>query len=138
MSICTTESLQSVRELDSLHNWQDRQSRAEAELAYQFEQAIKEGNPDATPDWTGTCPDYKAAKAMNLPSGSPAYPRRQCTVEEAFRDALDYTGGPDMRDVVKLVSLAMNGSDLTVALAATQLVKRASAMYVRHNCAEVE
>ena len=123
--------------VDQRNHRQDEQARAEADFAYEFVKAIEAGNPDATPDWTGTVPDYNAGHNLGMSSASPGFPRRRCTVDEAFRDGLDYTGGPDMRDVVKVLSIAMSSPDPIVALAARQLVKRAADVYSSHNCPEV-
>lgn len=138
MSICVTESLQSRRLLDNMHQREDALDQAEAELAHEFTQAILAGDPDATPDWTGTTPDYAAGKKLGMAYGAAGFPRRRCTVEECLMESLDYTGGPDMGDVLKVLSLAMKGTDPTVALAARQLVERAAAKFAQHNVDEVD
>lgn len=139
MSISTLESLQSVRLLDAMHQREDALDQAEADLAHEFTQAILAGDPDATPDWTGTGPDYDAARKHGIPfTASDAMPRRRYTVAECLQSGLDYTGGPDMGDVLKVLSLAMKGTDPTVALAARQLVERAAAKFAEHNVDEVD
>ena len=138
MSISTLESRQSVRLLDAMHQREDALEQAEAELAQQFTQAILAGDPDSTPDWTGTGADYEAARKRGIPfTASDAMPRRRYTVAECLQSGLDYTGGPAMGDVLKVLSLAMKGTDPTVALAARQLVERAAAKFAEHNVDEV-
>lgn len=137
MSICVTESLQSRRLLDEIHQREDALSQAEADLAHEFTQAILAGDPDATPDWTGTTPDYAAGKKLGMAHGAAGFPRRRCAVEECLMESLDYSTGPNYGDVLKVLSLAMKGNDPMVALAARQLVERCAAVYAHHN-AEVE
>jgi hypothetical protein len=137
MSISTLESLQSVRLLDAIHQREDALDQAEVDLAHEFTQAILAGDPDATPDWTGTTPDYAAGKKLGMAYDAPGYPRKNRTVEQALQDSLDYGSGPGLADVLKVLSLAMKGTDPTVALAARQLVERAAAKYASHNVDEV-
>lgn len=138
MSISTLESMQSVRLLDAIHQREDALDQAEADLAYEFTQAILAGDPDATPDWTGTTPDYAAGKKLGMAYDAPGYPRKNRTVEAALMESLDFANGPTHGDVLKVLSLAMKGTDLTVALAARQLVERAAAKFAEHNVDEVD
>ena len=138
MSICVTESSESRRLLDAMHQREDALEQAEAELAQQFTQAILAGDPDATPDWTGTTPDYAAGRKLGMDYGAPGFPRRRCAVEECLMESLDYSNGPGFGDVLKVLSLAIKGSDPVVALAARQLVERAAAKYAQHNIDEVD
>jgi hypothetical protein len=133
MSICVTESLQSRRMLDELSAYQARQEKLEADMAFDFVRSIEAGDPDATPAWAGTAPDYEAGRALGMPYGAKGFPRRAYTVAECLQDALDYAKGPSLVDVVKVLSLAMRGSDPTVALAARQLVERAAAKWAEQN-----
>lgn len=137
MSICVTESSESRRLLDAIHQREDALEQAEAELAHEFIQAILAGDPDATPDWTGTTPDYAAGRKLGMAYGAPGFPRRRCAVEECLMESLDYSNGPTHGDVLKVLSLAMKGADPVVALAARQLVERAAAKYAQHNVDEV-
>jgi hypothetical protein len=125
--------------LDELHNRQDAQTRAEAETAFNFTQAIAAGDPDATPAWAGTAPDYQAGRALGMAYGAKGFPRRAYTVAEVLQDALETLNkGPALGDVVRLLSIAMKGCDPMVALAARQLVERAAAKYAEHYTDEVE
>ena len=133
MSICVTESLESRRMLDNMHQREDALELAEAELAHQFIQAMLAGDPDATPDWTGTTPDYAAGRKLGMDYGAPGFPRRRCAVEECLMESLDYSNGPGFGDLLKVLSLAMKGTDPTVALAARQLVERCANVYAQHN-----
>lgn len=103
--------------------------QAEKDMAYEFTRSIELGDPDHTPDWTGTTPDYDAARKHGIAYGSKGMPYRRVTVAEAFAESLDYTGGPDAGDVVKVLSLALHCTDPIVSLAARQLVERAAAKY---------
>ena len=85
MSISTLESMQSVRMLDAIHQREDALEQAEAELAHEFIQAILAGDPDATPDWTGTTPDYAAGRKLGMAYGAPGFPHRRYAVEECIR-----------------------------------------------------
>ena len=138
MSICVTESSESRRLLDNMHRREDALEQAEAELAHEFIQAILAGDPDATPDWTGTTPDYAAGRKLGMDYGAPGFPHRRCAVEECLMESLDYSNGPTHGDVLKVLSLAMKGTDPVVALAARQLVERAAAKYASHNVDEVD
>ena len=138
MSICVTESSESRRLLDAIHQREDALEQAEAELAHEFIQAILAGDPDATPDWTGTTPDYAAGRKLGMDYGAPGFPRRRCAVEECLMESLDYSNGPTHGDVLKVLSLAMKGTDPVVALAARQLVERAAAKFAEHNVDEVD
>lgn len=138
MSICVTESMQSRRLLDAIHQREDALEQAEAELAHEFIQAILAGDPDATPDWTGTTPDYAAGRKLGMAYGAAGFPRRRCAVEECLMESLDYSNGPGFGDLLKVLSLAMKGTDPTVALAARQLVERAAAKFAEHNIDEVD
>lgn len=137
MSISTLESMQSVRMLDAIHQREDALEQAEAELAHEFIQAILAGDPDATPDWTGTTPDYAAGRKLGMAYGAKGYPYKRRTLEQALQESLDYSNGPTHGDVLKVLSLAMKGTDPTVALAARQLVERAAAKFAQHNIDEV-
>jgi hypothetical protein len=138
MSICVTESLQSVRLLDAIHQREDALDQAEADLAHEFTQAILAGDPDATPDWTGTTPDFTEGRRLGMTYGAAGYPYKRRSVEQALQDSLDYGSGPGLADVLKVLSLAMKGTDPTVALAARQLVERAAAKFAQHNIDEVD
>ena len=133
MSISTLESLQSMRLMDSLDAYQARVAKLEADMAFDFTQAIEAGDPDATPAWAGTAPDYEAGRALNMPYGAKGFPRRAYTVAECLQDALDYSKGPSLTEVVKVLSLAMKGTDPVVAFAARQLVERAAAKWAAQN-----
>jgi len=141
MSICVTESSQSRRMLDEYMSRGDvaaAQKQAEADLAFDFTQAILAGDPDAMPGWTGTTPDYDAGRKLGMNYGAPGFPRRRVTVGDAMLSALDYTNGPSLNDVVKVLSLTMKCSDPIAALAARQLVERAAAKWASHNAPEVD
>jgi len=129
MSICVTESLQSRRMLDEQHRREDAQAQAEADLAYDFTRSIELGDPDAVPVWTGSTPDYDAARLLGIAYGSKGMPYRRVTVAEALAESLDYGNGPTTGDVLKVLSMAMKSTDPTVAIAARQLVERAAAKY---------
>lgn len=137
MSICVTESLQSRRMLDEIHRREDEQQRlkdAEADLADEFAQAIAAGDPDATPKWAGTVIDYDAARKLGIPLyDNDRLPRRAYTVAECLRDSLDYSNGPEMGDVLKVLALAIKSMDGAVSLAARQLVDRAARKWAEHN-----
>lgn len=133
--------IQSYRDSDTLSGLlalAERQDAAEAQTARLFISAIEAGEPLATPEWTGTVPDYDAARALRLPYNAANKPMRAYTVAEALADALDYSRGPSLTDVVKVLALAMKCSDPFVALAARQLVERAAAKWAEHNTPEVE
>lgn len=141
MSICVTESLQSRRMLDDMHKReaeQDRLAQLEADMAFDFTRAIEAGDPDATPAWAGTVIDYAKARELGIPYSDKRAPRRACTVAESLQDALDYTKGPSLADVVKVLSLAMKSSDAAVAVAARALVGRAAEKFAEHNTPEVD
>lgn len=140
-SICVTESLQSRRMLDDMHKReaeQDRLAQLEADMAFDFTRAIEAGDPDATPEWCGTVPDYVAGRKLGMAYGAPGFPHRRSTVAECLQSALDYTKGPSLADVVKVLSLAMKGSDAAVAVAARALVGRAAEKFAEHNTPEVD
>ena len=106
----------------------------QTEVAASFVRAIEAGEPDATPAWAGVVLDYDRARALGIPyADSRRMPTRANTVAEALYDALDYTKGPMLTDVVKVLSMAMKGTDPVVALAARQLVGRAAAKGAWHN-----
>lgn len=137
MSISTLESLQSVRMLHAQGAYTRRVEQAEADLAYEFIKAIEAGDPDCTPQWAGTTPDYEAARKHSIPFGSKAMPRRRVTVAEAFDESMDFTGGPTSGDLVKLLACAVRSTDPMLALAARQLIERCAAVYASHN-AEID
>jgi len=137
MSICVTESAESRRLLDQMYATNDRLADMEADLAYDFTKSIELGNPDATPDWTGSCTDYERARVLSVPYDHPSIPKRRYTVAECLQDALDYEQGPSLASVVKLLSVAMRSTDPIVSLAAKQLVDRAATKYAEMN-AEVD
>ncbi|HAL70254.1 MAG TPA: hypothetical protein DCP71_00570 [Verrucomicrobiales bacterium] len=137
MSICVTESLQSQRMLDALDSYQERVRKLEADMAFDFTRAIEAGDPDATPAWAGTVTDYERARALGIHYSDKNVPQRAYTVAECLQDALDYAKGPSLTEVVKVLSLAMKGTDPTVALAARQLVERAAAKWASQN-AEID
>lgn len=137
MSICVTESLQSRRMLDEIHRREDEQQRlkdAEADLANEFAQAIAAGDPYATPKWAGTVTDYYSARKLGIDYTDKArLPRRAYTVAECLRDSLEYSNGPEMGDVLKVLALAIKSTDGEVSLAARQLVDRAARKWAEHN-----
>lgn len=140
-SICVTESLQSRRMLDDLHKQQDAhaaQREAELETAHLFSHAIAAGDPDATPEWCGTVPDYAAGRKLGMAYGAPGFPHRRSTVAECLQSGLDYPSGPGMEDVLRVLSLAMKSSDAAVAVAARALVGRAAEKFAEHNTPEVD
>jgi hypothetical protein len=110
-----------------------RIKEAEADLADEFAKAIAAGDPDATPAWAGTVTDYEAARKLGMSYSDKGVPRRAYTVGECLRDALEYSKGPDMGDVQKLLALASNSTDATVAQAAKQLVQRAAVVWASNN-----
>lgn len=116
----------------------DAHYRAEADLAYEFGRAIEEGDPDATPAWSGTVPDTKAASSLGLKVGDPAYPRRRLTAAEALGESLDYPDGPGISDVLIVLSTALRSSDPIVRLAARQLVDRCGRKFAEFNVEEVD
>lgn len=134
--------IQSYRDSDTLSGLlalAERQDAAEAQTAREFIKAMEEGAPLATPAWTGTVGDYSQARALGIPYNSKDMPRRSYTVAECLSDALELGNpGPTLVDVVKVLSLAMKGSDPIVALAARQLVERAAAKWAAHNTPEVD
>lgn len=135
-SICVTESTYSRQLLDEYMSRGDAaaaRKEAEADMAYDFVKAIEAGEPDATPDWTGTVGDYAEARRLGIDYHSPAMPRRRSTVAECLQSGLDYSNGPDMGDVLRVLSIAMKGTDPLVALAARQLVERAAAKFAEMN-----
>jgi hypothetical protein len=113
------------------------QELAEAATAAQFVLAIAAGDPDASPAWCGTVADYTAGRKLGMTIGAPGYPYRRSTVAECLQSGLDYTGGPDMGDVLKVLALAMNSTDPMVSTAARDLVQRAAAKFAEHNTDEV-
>ena len=136
MSICVTESIQSRRMLDDMHKREaehDRLAQLAADMAFDFTRAIEAGDPDATPAWAGTVIDYARARKLGIPYGDKRAPRRACTVAESLQEALDYSNGPSLADVVKVLSMAIKCSDATVAVAARQLVERAAAKFAEQN-----
>lgn len=139
MSFRVTESLESRRMLDEYmsETSQERRAQVEADMAFDFSRAIELGDPDATPAWAGTVTDYRKAREMGMAYSDERAPRRACTVAESFQDALDYTNGPSLSDVVKLISLAMKSDDKAVSIAARALVHRAALKFAEHN-SEVE
>lgn len=117
----------------SATDYQMSMAEAQADMAYDFVKAIEAGEPDATPDWTGTVGDYAEAKRLGIAYNSPGMPRRRSTVAECLQSGLDYSNGPDMGDVLRVLSIAMKGTDPLVALAARQLVERAAAKFAEMN-----
>jgi hypothetical protein len=115
----------------------ERRAQLEADMAFDFSRAIELGDPDATPAWAGTVTDYRKARELGMAYSDPEAPHRACTVAESLQDALDYTDGPSLSDVVKLISLAMRSDDKAVSIAARALVHRAALKFAEHN-AEVE
>lgn len=141
MSICVSESLQSRRLLDEICRLSDErlaQDVAEAETAIQFAMAIEAGDPDATPEWCGTVADYDTGRKLGKSVGTPGYPLRVRSVAECLDSGLDYTGGPDMGDVLRVLSLAMKSADPVVSTAARKLVQRAAQKFAEHNTQEVD
>lgn len=126
-----------MRLADEAERYSSVKSRAEADMAFDFQRAIEAGDGDVMPLWAPTVRDYESAKAQNIKHDAKHYPRRRMTVAEMLSDSLDYGNGPDMGDVVKVLSFALKSSDPMVALAATQLVQRCGAKFAEHN-AEVE
>lgn len=136
MSICVTESITSRRMLDEYMSRGDAaaaRKEAESDLAYDFVKAIEDGEPDATPEWCGTVGDYAEARRLGIAYNSPGMPRRRSTVAECLQSGLDYSNGPDIGDVLRVLSIAMKGTDPLVALAARQLVERAAAKFAEMN-----
>jgi len=133
MSICVTESAESRRLLDQMYATSDRLADMDADLAYDFTKSIELGKPDATPSWTGTGTDYDRVRAMGLSYTDDNLPQRRYTVSECLQDALDYSNGPSLSDVVKLLAVAMRSTDPIVSLAAKQLVERAATKYAEMN-----
>ena len=135
MSICVSESLESRRMLDEYmrETAQERRAQVEADMAFDFSRSVEFGDPDATPAWAGTVTDYRKAREMGMAYSDPHAPRRACTVAESLQSGLDYSDGPDMGDVVKVLSLAMKSDDKVVALAARALVHRAALKFAEHN-----
>lgn len=121
---------------DERERREQMREQAEKDMAYEFTRSIELGDPDHTPDWTGTTPDYDAARKLGIAFGSKGMPYRRTTVAEAFAESLDYTGGPDAGDVVKVLSLALHCTDPVVSLAARQLVERAAAKFAEHHAPE--
>jgi hypothetical protein len=115
----------------------ERRAQVEADMAFDFSRSVEFGDPDATPAWAGTVTDYRKAREMGMAYSDERAPRRSCTVAESLQDALDYTDGPSLSDVVKLISLAMKSDDKAVSVAARALVHRAALKFAEHN-AEVE
>jgi hypothetical protein len=132
------ESIRDANRYSAMCEAGERQAAAEAEIARQFTRSIEIGDPDATPEWTGTVRDYQAAKRMGIKHDAIGYPHRRCFVFEGFQEALDHTNGPDNGDVVKLLSLAMRSTDEAVYQAARDLVNRAALSYAKYNTPEIE
>lgn len=138
-SICVTESITSRRMLDEenrLSDAQQRQREAVADLADEFVRSIEEGEPDATPGWTGTVGDYAKARELGIAYSAPDMPRRRSTVAECLQSGLDYSNGPDMGDVLRVLSLAMRSTDPLVSIAARQLVERTAAKFAEMNAGD--
>ena len=133
MSICVTESAESRRLLDQMYDRDDKLKRAEEDMRYDFTYSIEQGNPDATPEWTGSCTDYERARVLGIPYDHPSIPKRRYTVAECLQDALDYEKGPSLSSVVKLLAVAMRSTDPIVSLVAKQLVDRAATKYAEMN-----
>lgn len=133
MSICVTESAESRRLLDQMYARDDRLEVAQDDMRYDFIKSIEHGDPDATPDWTGTCTDYVKARELGIPYNAKNVPRRPYSVAECLADALDYEKGPSLSGVVELLSVAMRSTDPIVSLAAKQFVDRAATKYAEMN-----
>ena len=132
------ESIRNANRYSAMCEAGERQAAAEAEIARQFTRSIELGDPNATPDWTGTVRDYQAAKKLGIKADAPGYPYRRRFVFEEFQEALDHTNGPDICDVVKLLSIAMRSTDEAVSQAARDLVNRAALSYAKYNTPEIE
>ena len=123
-----------AREVDRLA---DAQRRAERDLAYDFEKAIEAGDPLATPCWAGDVADWKRGKAMGLDAAGQSRIRRRQTVAEVLAESLGYSVGPDMGDVLRVLSQAMRSTDPMVSSEARKLVRRAAVCWATRNTGEV-
>ena len=132
------ESIRDANRYSAMCEAGERQAAAEAEIARQFTRSIEIGDPDATPEWTGTVRDYAAAKKLGIQHDAPGYPHRRCFVSEGFVQSLGNTNGPDIADVVKLLSIAMRSTDEAVSQAARDLVNRAALSYAKYNTPEID
>lgn len=123
-----------AREVDRLA---DAQRRAEADLAYDFEKAIEAGDPLATPCWARDRADWKLGQAMGLDAAGQSKIRRRQTVAEVLAESLDYSVGPSMGDVLRVLSQAMRSNDPMVASEARKLVRRVAVCWAERNVGEV-
>ena len=95
--------------------------RNKAAMRGHFAIACRAADANALCDWAPMIADLESKKRMR-------------TLSEVMADSLDFTGGPDLRNVMQLILNVAHGSNLAQAPEqARQLLKDMGAAYAQNN-----
>jgi hypothetical protein len=107
------------------HGWRsDQQAALDAQTLKIFAGACRAGDANALCEWAPTVSDWSADKP---------HARRVPLLHEVMAEALDFSDGPCMSELMQLVLNVAHGSDLVSAPAhARTLLERMASEWVKH------
>lgn len=115
------------RRYEAQCDWSEAVDKAEADLAWDYAMACKQGDVKAEADFAPAKTDYTAA-AING-----KFPVRQPTLGEVMWDSIDFPGGPSADELFALLLRVANEGDKE----ARDLVDRMGKKWANLNVGEV-
>lgn len=139
MSYSSNPVLDADRHTEEVFDLAERQQAAEVALGAKFLKLAGKADANAVCDFATTT-DWDAVKRQPVDQRTATrLPQRHQTIAEVMTDALDYTDGPSLCEVMQLVLNVAHGSDLVNTQAqARELLGRMAAKWAHFNVGEVD
>jgi hypothetical protein len=118
----------------------EKLAREHADMQASFMAACHKADANALAPWAPMRNDWAGVGMSNMPRSlgdAARMPKRQQTFAEVLGESLDFTGGPDLSELLQLLLNVAHGADTVNAPAqARALLARMAAAYVNEHAGE--
>jgi len=116
--------IDAARHYDALHSFSEAVDKAEADLAWDYAMACKQGDVKAVADFAPDVNDY-SVKPVNG-----TYAKRPQTLGDVMFESVDYSNGPSFDDVFAVLLRVANEGDKEAAALVSRMGKKWANMNV--------